>query len=165
MRPELMFEHEFESGSRAGAAAATVWDELWPLEHLIENVRTISSYEVAVDGDRATFTGGLSRWPALWREAAGTAELIEAVPRERLRWRVVIPTLEFEFTGSFELTPAGTQETNLVYRGALLCADPCAGRLRHVLTGLLETHLESVAERVATRASRRTSAARALEGA
>jgi uncharacterized membrane protein len=157
-----MQHFEWEARERVEAPADTLWEELWPLDHLLENVRTISSFEVSPDGRRASASGGLAQWPVMWREATGTAEVVEALTAEVLRWSMVIPSPELEFEGTFELTPAGAGETNLVYRGVLRCGDPHAGRLRHVLCGLLEYHLETVASRVATRAARRTSAARAL---
>lgn len=160
-----MQQFEWETRERVEASAATVWEELWPLDHLLENVRTISSFEVSPDGLRASASGGLAEWPVMWRKATGTAEVVEARTAEVLRWTMTIPSLQLDFDGTFELAPAGAVETNLVYRGVLRCADPYAGRLRHVLSGLLEYHLESVASRVATRAARRTSAARALERA
>jgi hypothetical protein len=65
------------------------------------------------------------------------------------------------FVGTFELDPVAAEETNLTFQGELRCDHPLAGRLRHVLTGILETHIDAVATRIAARAA----AARALGNA
>ena len=157
-----MQEIQSEAKVRTAAPVQAVWDEISPLDHLLENVATITSWECCGDGTRASIVGWFARRPRVWNSLAGTAEVVEAVTPERLRWIVTVPTLELMSEGTFELTPLGLDETALTYRGVLRCGDRYAGCLRHVLTGVLEGHLESVAARVATRAERRTLAERTL---
>jgi len=155
-------EIQSEVRVRTEAPVHAVWDEIYPLDHLLENVPTVVSWEPSVDGKRAAIVGWFARWPVAWRSLAGTAEVTEAVAPERLRWATTIPSLGLTSEGTFELAPLGLDETSLTYRGVLRCGDRYAGRLRHVLTGVLEGHLDAVASRVATRAARRTLAERTL---
>lgn len=83
-------------------------------------------------------------------------------PPRQLRWRLETPSLEWEFDGTFELTPAGAEETTLVYRGTMRFSDRYAGPLQPIHAEVLEEHLETLANRIAGRAARRTLAERTL---
>jgi hypothetical protein len=158
----IVREIQCEVNVRTEAPVQAVWDEISPLDHLLENVPTVVSWECDGAGTRATIVGWFARRPRVWSSLTGTAEVTEAMEPERLRWMTTVPSLELTSEGTFELTPLGLGETSLTYRGVLRCGDRYAGCLRHVLTGVLEGHLESVAARVATRAERRTLAERTL---
>jgi hypothetical protein len=106
--------------------------------------------------------GGLSRWPPAWRQLEATAELLEAVAPERLRWSVTIPSLDWYFEGIFELTPVASNETNITHRGVLRCGHRLVSRLPHFAEGVLETHVEDLASRAGARAAKRFLAGRQL---
>jgi hypothetical protein len=92
---------------------------------------------------------------------SGSGLLIEVGEPRLLRWRVETPSLEFEFDGTFELTPVGTDETTLLYRGTMRFSDRYAGPLDPLHADLLEEHLETVATRIAGRAARHAQAEQA----
>ena len=157
-----MYETDHALSFRAAAPIDIVWDELHTLERLLENIPTISSFEVDADGRHASFTGALTRWPASWRALPGQAEITSSEPPRRLELTLTVPEVGLHFVGTFELASVAAEETNLTYRGELRCDHPLAARLRHVLTGILETHMDALATRIASRAARRTAAAHAL---
>lgn len=157
-----MFETDYALTLRAAAPLDTVWDELHTLERLLENVQTISSFEIEADGRHASFTGALTRWPASWRSLPGQAEITSTERPRRLGLTLTVPEVALQFVGTFELDPVAAEETNITYRGELHCEHPLAARLRHVLTGILETHMDALVTRIASRAARRTAAAHAL---
>jgi carbon monoxide dehydrogenase subunit G len=157
-----VYETDYALTLRAAAPLDTVWDELGALERVLENIPTISSFEVDVDGQHASFTGALTRWPASWRSLPGQVEITSSEAPRRLELTMTVPDVGLHFVGTFELDPVAAEETNVSYRGELRCDDPLVARLRHVLTGILESHIHALATRIASRAARRTAAAHAL---
>jgi len=99
------------------------------------------------------------------RRVEAAATVIEVRQPRLLRWRVETPSLEFEFDGTFELTPVGSDQTTLLYRGTMRFSDRYAGPLDPIQADVLEEHLETVASRVAGRAARHVAAEQALGGA
>lgn len=160
-----MNELTYEVTVRTGAPLAGVWDELCTLDRLLGHVPAISSVELNADGSRGAFTFVLSRLGRLWKRLETTAAVTEVTPPRQLRWRIETPSLEWEFEGTFELSPAGAEETTLVYRGTTRFSDRYAGPLQAIHAEVLEEHLETVANRIAGRAARRTLAERTLGGA
>lgn len=159
-----MLETDYETRIRTQAPVEAVWEEIHPLERLLTGIPTVTSSKISTDGQRASITGGMARWPPSWRQLEATAEVIEAVAPERLRWAITIPSLDWHFDGTFELAPVASDETNITYRGVLRCGHPLASRLRHVVVGVLETHVQDLAARAGRRAANRTLAERALGG-
>jgi carbon monoxide dehydrogenase subunit G len=157
-----VLETDYETMVRAEAPVEAVWEEIHPLEVLIAGVPTITDAQISPDGRQASITGGLSRWPPAWRSLEARAELIEAATRERLRWTVTIPSLEWHFEGTFQLAPVASDETNITYRGVLQCGHPLASRLPHLMVGVLETHVQDLASRAGRRAANRHLAERKL---
>jgi hypothetical protein len=157
-----VLETEYEVTVRTEAPAEAVWEEIHPLEVLMAGVPTITEAKISPDGRQASLIGGLSRWPPAWRQLEATAELLEAVAPERLRWSVTIPSLDWYFEGTFELAPVASNETNITHRGVLRCGHPLVSRLPHFAEGVLETHVEDLASRAGARAAKRFLAGRQL---
>jgi hypothetical protein len=75
-----------------------------------------------------------------------------------------MPALECQFEGTFELSPVGTDETTLVYRGTMRFSDRYTGPLQPIHAEVLEEHLDTIATRIASRAARHVRAERTLGG-
>jgi hypothetical protein len=157
-----VYETDYTLIVRAAAPLDIVSDELGTLERVLQNIPTVSSFEVDPDGRHASFTGALTRWPASWRSFPGQAEIASSEPSRRLEFTVTVPDVGLRFVGTFELDFVEAEETKLTYWGVLRCNHPLVAHLKHVLTGILETHIHAVATRIASRAARRTAAAHAL---
>jgi hypothetical protein len=157
-----VYETDYALTIRTAAPLDAVWDELHTLERLLEHTPTVSSFEVDPGGGHASFTGSLVRWPASWRSLPGRAEIVAAEPERRLEWIVTIPDVQLRFAGTFELDPVAAEETNLTYSGVLRCDHRLASRLGRVLAVILESSMDALATRTASRAARRTAAAHAL---
>src|SRR5205823_11193725 len=124
-----------------------VWDELGTLDRLLGHLPGISSVVLGADGTTGSFSFFLSRLGRVWKRVDVSAALIEVGEPRLLRWRVETPSLEFEFDGTFELTPVGADETTLLYRGTMRFSDRYAGPLDPLHADVLEEHLETVATR------------------
>jgi hypothetical protein len=58
----------------------------------------------------------MARRHTVWKWFPGTAELVESVEAEQLRWTIKVPALDGAFESTFQLTLAGADETTLLYR-------------------------------------------------
>ncbi len=157
-----MNEVSYEVMVRTEAPVAAVWDEVSTLDRLLGHVPAISAVELGPDGMTGSFTFVLSRLGHLWRRLETRATLTEVTPPSRLQWRLETPSLEWDFAGTFDLTPAGADETTLVYRGTMRFSDRYAGPLQPIHAEVLEEHLDTLANRIAARAARHTLAERTL---
>jgi len=147
---------------RTAAPVAVVWEELSTLDRLLGHLPGISSVVLGADGTTGSFTFFLSRLGRVWKRVEASAALIEGGEPRLLRWKVETPSMEFQFDGTFELTPVGADETTLVYQGTMRFSDRYAGPLDPLHADVLEEHLETVAGRIAGRAARRIRAEQAL---
>lgn len=159
-----MNEVSYEVTVRTEAPVAAVWDELSALDRLLGHMPAISSVELGADGTTGSFTFVLSRLGRLWQRVETRAIVTEVTP-QRLQWTLQIPSLEWEFRGSFELSPVGADETTLVYRGTMRFSEASTGPLHRIHAEILEEHVETLANRIAGRAARRTLAERTLGSA
>ena len=157
-----MNEVSYEVTVRTEAPVAAVWDELSALDRLLGHMPAISSMHLDADEMTGSFTFALSRLGRVWQRVETRAVVTKVSPPRRLRWMLQIPSLEWEFVGTFELSPVGADETTLVYRGMLLFSDRSTGPLQPVHREVLEEHLETLANRIAGRAARHTLAERTL---
>jgi carbon monoxide dehydrogenase subunit G len=157
-----MNEVSYEVTVRIEAPVDTVWDEVSTLDRLLGHVPAISSVQLGADGMTGSFTFVLSRLGRLWKRLETRAVVTEVTPPRSLQWRLETPSLEWEFVGTFELSPVGTDETTLVYRGTMRFSDRSAGPLHPIETDVLEEHLDTLANRIAGRAARHTLAERTL---
>lgn len=157
-----MNEVSYEVTVRTEAPIAAVWDELRTLDRLLGHLPGISSVDLEPDGTTGSFTFVLSRLGRVWKQVEAQAAVTEAAEPRRLRWTMDIPAMEWEFDGTFELTPVGAGETALVYRGTMAFSDRYAGPLQPIQPDVLEEHLETLAARIAGRAARHALAERTL---
>jgi len=157
-----MNEVSYEVTVRTEAPVAAVWDELSTLHRLLGHVPGISAVQPDADGMTGSFTFVLSRLGRVWKRLETTAVVTEVTPPARLQWRLDTPSLEWEFAGTFELSPVGSDETTLVYRGTMRFSDRYAGPLQPIHAEVLEEHLDTLVNRIAGRAARHTLAARTL---
>jgi carbon monoxide dehydrogenase subunit G len=157
-----MNEVSYEVMVRTEAPVEAVWDEVSTLDRLLGHVPAISSVELGPDGMTGSFTFVLSRLGRLWKRLETRATVTEVTPPSRLQWRLETPSLEWDFAGTYELTPVGTDETTLVYRGTMRFSDRYAGPLQPIHAEVLEEHLDTLANRIAARAARHTLAERTL---
>ncbi len=155
-------EVSYEVTVRTEAPVAAVWDELSALDRLLGHMPAISSVELGADGTTGSFTFVLSRLGRVWQRVETRAVVIEVTPPQRLQWTLQIPSLEWDFVGTFELSPVGADETTLVYRGTMRFSEVSTGPLHRIHAEVLEEHLETLANRIAGRACRRTMAERTL---
>lgn len=152
-----MLEAEHTRTVRARASQARVWEELSTLDRLMRQIPEIAYFRLEPDGRTAQVSTRLTWGPIDWR--FGTAALVESMPTHHLRWRSHAPSLQLEFEGTFELTPAPAgDETVLSYRGVLRCRHKVIGRLRGALASLLEGHVNRLADRVASLAAQHAEA-------
>lgn len=157
-----MHEVSYEVTVRIEASLAAVWDELCTLDRILGHVPAISSVELGADGMTGSFIFVLSRLGRVWKRLETSAVVIEVTPPRHLQWTLQTPSLEWEFVGTFELAPVGTDETTLVYRGTMRFSDRYAGPFQPIHAEVLEEHLATVANRIAGRAARHTLAERTL---
>jgi len=157
-----MNEVSYEVTVRTEAPVDAVWDEVSTLDRVLGHVPAISSVEFGADGMTGSFTFVLSRLGRVWNRFETIAIVTEVTPPGRLQWRLDTPSLEWEFVGTFELSPIGTDETTLVYRGTMRFSDRYAGPLQPIHAEVLEEHLDTLANRIASRAARHTVAERVL---
>ena len=156
-----MNELSYEVTVRTEAPLGAVWDELCTLDRLLGHVPAISSVELDADGLTGSFTFVLSRLGRVWKVLETKAVVTEATPTS-LQWTLQTPSVEWEFVGTFELEPVGTDETTLTYRGTMRFSDRYAGPLQPIHAVVLEKHLDTLASRIAGRAARHTLAERTL---
>lgn len=157
-----MNEVSYEVTVRTEAPVAAVWDELSALDRLLGHMPAISSVELGADARTGSFTFVLSRFGRVWQRVETRAVVTDVVPPRRLQWTLQIPSLQWEFVGNFELSPVGSDETTLVYRGTMRFSDLSTGPLHPIHVEVLEEHLDTLASRIAGRAARHTLAERTL---
>jgi hypothetical protein len=158
----MMKEESYQVTVRTEAPIVAVWDELSTLDRLLGHVPAISSMELGGDGRTGSFRFVLTRLGGVWKRVEAEAALTEVTEPRRLRWTLEMPSMEWGFDGTFELSPIGADETTLVYRGTMRFSDRYAGPLQPIHAEVLEEHLETLATRIAGRAARRTLAERTL---
>jgi carbon monoxide dehydrogenase subunit G len=157
-----MNEVSYEVTVRTEAPVAAVWDELSTLDRLLGHMPAISSVELGPDGMTGSFTFALSRLGRVWQRVETRAVVTEVTPPRRLQWTLQIPSLEWEFAGTFKLSPVGSDETTVAYRGTMRFSDRSTGPLHPIHGEVLEEHLATLANRIAGRAARHTLAERTL---
>jgi carbon monoxide dehydrogenase subunit G len=157
-----MNEVGYEVAVRTEAPVSAVWDELCTLDRILGHMPGISSVELGDDGITASFGFVLSRLGRVWKQVEALATVTETAGPRSLRWMIEMPALECQFEGTFELSPVGTDETTLVYRGTMRFSDRYAGPLQPIHAEVLEEHLDTIATRIASRAARHVRAERTL---
>ena len=105
-----MNEVSYEITVRSEARFAAVWDEVSTLDRLLGHVPGIASVELGPTAPTGSFTFVLSRLGRMWKRLQTTAVVTGVTPPTRLQWRLDTPSLEWEFVGTFELSPAGTDD-------------------------------------------------------
>jgi len=157
-----MNEVSYEVAMRTEAPVSAVWDELGTLDRILGHVPGISSVELGPDGTTASFSFVLSRLGRVWKQVEAQATVTETAGPRCLQWMIEMPALEWQFEGTFELSPVDTDETNLVYRGTMRYSDRYTGPLQAIHPEVLEEHLDTIATRIASRAARHVQAERTL---
>ena len=103
--------------------------------------------------DRAIWQGRMV-WGRLRWNVHGDARILERRQGRHLLFSSDIPTLDAHYQGIFVLAPGASDVTVLGYRGAFVCRHRLYRAMKPALTFVLKDHVETVATRVARRASK-----------
>lgn len=152
---------EYHRTTRVGASLAQVWEEMSTLDKLLGYAAEAYTYRVAPDGHRAAVRSAVDAGPLSWPVLV-EVEVEDSVPPHRLRFLAEVSTMELTLDAALDLTAAGGAETVMRYSAVLVCEHWALRRLRSIVRGALEDHVDGLTDRIATAAARHAAARRNL---
>jgi hypothetical protein len=145
---------DYEITLRVDAPASALWEEIATLDQLLARAPEVISVEPHPgEPDRAIWQGRMV-WGRLQWNVEGDARVLERNAGEHLLFSSEIATLDAHYQGIFVLAPGGKDVTVLGYRGSFVCRHRLHRFMKPALTFVLKDHVETVATRVARRASK-----------
>jgi uncharacterized membrane protein len=159
-----MLNIDFDGSKRVAVPAEALWQEIFPLSHLLRLVPELVDVEVLGEDRRAfaqiSFVVGTIKWNAVTEAKIDVAEAPSL-----LQWTVIIPSMRVELVGEIRIEDKGDHAI-LRYECELACENRFLSRImKATLIGMLEDHVDHVLEEAADAATKHVEAARRLSKA
>lgn len=144
---------DYEITLRVDAPVSAVWEEVSTLDQLLERAPEVISVEPHPDEPNRAIWKGRMVWGRMQWNVDGDARILEREEGRHLLFSSQIPTLDAHYQGIFVLAPGARDVTVLGYRGSFVCRHRFHRFMKPALTFVLKDHVETVASRVARRAT------------
>lgn len=159
-----MLNIDFDGSRRVAVPPEALWEEVYPLSHLLRLVPELADFEVFGEESRAFAQISFSVATVEWNVVA-EAKVDVAEPPSLLRWSVFIPSMRVELVGEIQIEGKGDHAI-LKYDCELACENRFLSRImKTTLIALLEDHVDHVLEQASDAAVKHVEAARRLSEA